>query len=270
MSSVLSLRPRANWRRLKRLLDAISGWFEYLGRLVILFSQTVVWAFVPPYGPGKAIHQLVRIGIDSLGIVSLVALFTGMIMAVQTAYQMQKVSAEMYISSLVALSLVRELGPVLTALIVAGRAGGAVTAEIASMRITEQIDALRALAVNPIKYLVVPRFIAFLVGLPILVVIANMIGIMGGYYVCVYNLSIPSQIYINTAFSSIMFKDLVISLVKSVTFAVIIAIISCEEGLNASGGAEGVGAATMRSVVLSFITIIAADWVLSTIFYFIF
>ena len=237
---------------------------------MILFSQTVVWCFVPPYSPAKFIHQLLRIGIDSLGIVSLVALFTGMIMAVQTAYQMEKVSAEMYISSLVALSLVRELGPVLTALVVAGRAGGAVTAEIASMRITYQIDALRALAINPIKYLVVPRFLAFFVGLPILVIIANFIGIMGGYYVCVYNLSIPSQMYINTAFSSIMFKDLIISLVKSLVFAVIIAMISCESGLNASGGAEGVGSATMRSVVISFVAVIAADWVLSTLFYFVF
>ncbi len=225
---------------------------------------------VPPYNPEKSISQIIRIGVNSLAISSLVALFTGMIMAIQSAYQMQKVSAEMYISSLVALSLVRELGPVLTALIVAGRAGGAVTAEIGTMKITQQIDALRALAVNPIKYLVVPRFIAFVVSLPVLVLIASFLGIMGGYYVCVYNLSISSQIYLTTAFNSVMLKDIVISLSKSVVFAVIIAMISCQEGFLTDGGAEGVGSSTMRSVVYSFVAIIAADWILSTLFYFVF
>ncbi len=246
------------------------GWFEYLGGLAVLFSQTVLWTFVPPYRPDKTLHQIVRIGINSLGIASLVALFTGMIMAIQTAYQMQKVSAEMYISSLVSLSLVRELGPVLTALIVAGRAGGAITAEIGTMKISEQIDALRSLAVNPVKYLVVPRFLAFVISLPVLVMIANLIGIMGGYYVCVYNLSIPSRLYLITAFDSIMLKDVMISLIKSLVFAVLIVLISCQEGLLAEGGAEGVGEATMRSVVYSFIAVISADWVLSSLFYFIF
>ncbi len=254
---------------MSRLLNLISAWFEYLGGLVILFSQTVLWVFVPPYRASHTLRQIVRIGIDSLGIASLVALFTGMIMAVQTAYQMEKVSAEMYIASLVALSLVRELGPVLTALIVAGRAGGAVTAEIGSMKITEQIDALRALAVNPVKYLVVPRFLAFLISLPILVMIANLLGIMGGYYVCVFNLSIPANLYLMNAFESIMLKDIVITITKSIVFAVIISMISCYEGLITEGGAEGVGSATMRSVVNSFVAIIGADWILSSLFYFI-
>jgi len=245
-------------------------WFEYLGGLAVLFSQTVLWTFVPPYTPYKTLHQIIRIGLNSLAIGSLVGLFTGMILAIQTAYQMEKVSAEMYISSLVSLSLVRELGPVLTSLIVAGRAGGAITAEIGTMKISEQIGALRALAVNPIKYLVVPRFWAFVISLPVLVMIANFLGVMGGYYVCVYNLSIPSNLYLITAFNSIMLKDIMISLVKSVVFAILIVLISCQEGFLTEGGAEGVGEATMRSVVYSFIAIISADWILSSLFYFIF
>ncbi len=246
------------------------GVFEYLGGLVFLFAQVILWTFVPPYRLSRVFHQIVRIGINSLSIVALVAVFTGMIIAIQTAYQMQKVSAEMYISALVSLSLVRELGPVLTSLIVAGRAGGAITAEIGTMKISEQIDALRSLAVNPIKYLVLPRFWAFVISLPILVIIADFLGIMGGYYVCVYNLSIPSRLYLITAFNSVMVKDIVVSLVKALVFAIVIVLISCQEGFLTEGGAEGVGESTMRSVVNSFIAVILSDWLLSSLFYFVF
>lgn len=209
-------------------------------------------------------------GVESLPIVSLLGLFIGVIMALQTAYQMQRMGSEMYIASLVALSIVRELGPVITALVVAGRVGAGITAEIGSMRVTEQIDALQTFATNPIKYLVVPRFIALGLMLPILTLYADFIGILGGYLVCVNRLGIASSLYINMTSNSILIKDLLTGLAKSVFFGLIIAFVSCYEGFNVKGGAEGVGKATRFAVVETFILIIAADCFFTAFFYFIF
>ena len=193
-----------------------------------------------------------------------------MIMALQTAYQMQRLGSEMYIASIVALSLVRELGPVLTALVVAGRVGAAITAEIGSMQVTEQVDALQTLATNPIKYLVVPRFLALSLMLPILTLYADIIGIFGGYFICIYKVGISSSLYLNITFDALLFKDLFTGLAKTVFFGMIIAFVSCYEGFNAEGGAEGVGRATRRAVVNTFILIISADCFFTALFYFIF
>jgi len=179
-------------------------------------------------------------------------------------------NANIYISSLVALSMVRELGPVLTALVVAGRVGASITAELGTMKVTEQIDALETLAANPVKYLVVPRFLALCLMLPLLTVYADFIGIMGGYLIGVYKLLIGPTIYMKMTYDPLVFKDVFTGLFKSFIFAIIICIVSCYEGFRAEGGAEGVGKATTLSVVTSFILIISADCLFTALFYFVF
>ena len=191
-------------------------------------------------------------------------------MMTQMAYQMQKLSSEIYIANLVAVALTRELAPVLTALIVAGRIGAAITAEIGTMTVTEQIDALETLATNPVKYLVVPRFLALAVMLPVLTVYADLIGIFGGFLICVYKLNINAQMYINMTLDALVVKDIMTGLIKTVFFGMIIALVGCYEGLRTKGGAEGVGRATTLSVVTSFILIIATDCFFTALFYFVF
>jgi len=253
----------AYWRR------KVAGLFKYIGGIAILLSQTVFYAFVPPIRKWSIIEQMRRIGIASFPIIFLISLFTGIVLALQSAYQMQKVSAEMYIASLVSLSLVRELGPVLTALIVAGRCGAAISAEVGTMKVTEQIDALETLSANPIKYLVVPRFLALFFMVPLLTIYADVFGILGGYLIGVGKLNITHSMYVKMTFDPMTVKDVLTGLIKSVSFAVIICMISCFEGMNSRGGAEGVGRATTSSVVRSFILIIVADCFFTALFYFI-
>ena len=232
--------------------------------------QTLYLSFVPPFRGDRVVEQIKKSGFDSLGIVALVSLFIGFIFALQTAYFMQRMGSEMYIASLVALALVRELGPVITALVVAGRVGAANTAELGSMQVTEQIDALESFATNPVKYLVVPRFLALTIVLPLLTLYADIIGIIGSYIICVYKLGIASTMYVHITFDSLLYKDIFTGLFKTIFFGMIIAFVSCYEGFNVEGGAEGVGQATTRCVVTSFIMIIAADCFFTALFYFIF
>ena len=248
----------------------VFAFLQFLGGLSNLVSQSFYWLFIPPLKTRRVLEQAKRAGLDSLPIVSLIGLFIGMIFAFQTAYLMQRLGSEMYIASIVALSLVRELGPVITSLVVAGRVGAAITAEIGSMQVTEQIDALEAMATNPVKYLVVPRLLALSLMLPILTLYADIVGILGGWLICVYKLGIPSRLYMNITFESLKFKDLFTGLSKTIFFGMIIAFVSCYEGFSVEGGAEGVGRATTRSVVWSFILIIAADCFFTALFYFIF
>ncbi len=254
----------------RHIIDSWRSGILYLGGVTVLFLRVIGFSFSAKFKIGHVFEQVKRIGMGSMLISMLVALFTGMIIAIQSAYQMQKVSAEMYIASLVSLSMIRELGPVLTAMIVAGRAGAAITAEIGTMKVTEQIDALKTLATDPVRFLVVPRFLAMILSLPILVLMANIVGIIGGYYVCVYNLNITGGMYSQTAFNAIVYKDIVITITKALVFAVLISLISCYEGMRIKGGAEEVGGATMRAVVRSFVSILIADWVFTTLFYFVF
>jgi phospholipid/cholesterol/gamma-HCH transport system permease protein len=248
----------------------VISFLYFLGGLSNLAAQTFYWTFVPPYQRKRIFDQAKRTGYDSLAIVTLIGMFIGMIMALQTAVLMQRLGSEMYIASIVALSLVRELGPVITALIVAGRVGAAITAEIGSMQVTEQIDALETFATNPIKYLAVPRFLALSVMLPVLTLYADAVGIFGGYIICVYRMGISSSMYMKITADALLYKDLFTGLFKTIFFGMIIACVSCYQGFNVEGGAEGVGKATRESVVASFILIIAADCFFTAIFYFIF
>ena len=244
--------------------------FYLLGGISYLAIQSFFWIFVPPFQKERIFEQCKKAGVDSLPIISLVAFFIGVILALQTAYQMQRLGSEMYIASIIALSMARELGPVITALVVAGRVGAAITAEIGSMQVTEQVDALQTLATSPIKYLVVPRLLALCIMLPILTLYANIIGVFGGYLICVFKLGVSSGMYRNITFSALLYKDLFTGLAKALFFGMIIAFVSCYEGFNVEGGAEGVGKATARSVVTMFILIIAWDCFFTALFYFIF
>jgi len=193
-----------------------------------------------------------------------------MVLALPSAYQLRMFNAIRYTAGLVSLSITRELGPVLTAMVVAGRVGASITAELGTMKVTEQIDALVTLGTDPIKYLSAPRFIAAVLMLPLLTVYADFIGMFGGFVVAVFKLGISSSLYIHDSFNVLVFKDIFTGLVKSFAFGAIIAIVGCYQGFRARGGAEGVGLATTMSVVTSLILIIASDCFFTAIFYFVF
>lgn len=242
--------------------------FRYIGQLVILFGQTISCIFSTPLNGYRFLSQARRVGPGSFFISSLVAFFVGMIISLQMAYMMVRLSAEIYIPNVIAVSLTREMGPVLTALIVAGRIGAGITAEIGAMMVTEQVDALRAFAVDPVRYLVVPRFLALVLMLPILTLFAVLVGIFGGFLICTFKLSINTHTYWSMVTDSLVLKDILTGLLKPFFFGMIIAVVSCFEGLNVQGGADGVGKATTLSVVRSFIFIIMFDCIFTFIFYF--
>lgn len=236
----------------------------------MLYLRALGLIFIPPFKRRPLVEQMEKTGVNSFPIVFLTAFFTGVVLAFQTAYTMKKMSAQIYIASLVGLSMTRELGPVLTALVVAARVGASITAELGTMKVTEQIDALETLATNPIKYLVVPRFLALSIMLPLLTIYADFVGVLGGYIVAVSKLHINSHLYLKKTFDALLFKDISTGLLKSLVFAMIITIVACFEGINTRGGAEGVGRATTRSVVISCISVIAADCFFTALFYFMF
>ena len=249
--------------------ERVTSAVAYTGGAFILFAQTLFWTSRPPFRWRATYEQMMKIGVDSLPIATLTNFFIGVVIAFQSAYQMKRVSAEIYIPSLVAISICREIGPVITGLVVAGRIGASIAAEIGSMKVTEQVDALQSLAANPVKYLVVPRFIALVTMLPILTIYADMIGMLGGYVVGVYKLGLASTMYVKMTFEPLAIKDVMTGLVKTIFFAILISVISCYQGLRVEGGAEGVGLATTRAVVLSFIFIIVFDALFTVIFYFV-
>ncbi len=242
---------------------------RYAGGSFNLFAQTLFWIAVPPFKARQFYDQMVKVGVNSLPIATMTSFFIGVVITFQSAYQMSKVGAEMYIPSLVSISMTREIGPMLTALVVAGRVGAAMAAEIGSMKVTEQIDALETLATHPIKYLVAPRFLALFVMLPLLTIYADVIGIFGGYLVSTFKLGLTHATYIRMTFEPLALKDIFTGLFKTLIFASIISIISCFEGMRVEGGAEGVGAATTRAVVVSMILIIVSDAFITVIFYFV-
>ncbi|MFH1407213.1 MAG: ABC transporter permease [Candidatus Omnitrophota bacterium] len=258
--------------------------FEIIGRRVLnmgatmydvlsLFAQTLYWTFLGPFlgkfvGRKYVFAQMVFVGIRSIAIVFFVAAFTGIVLAMQSAYQLDEFGATIYVASLVAISITRELGPVLVALVVTGRVGAAITAELGTMKVTEQIEALETMALNPVRFLVVPRFLALLIMLPCLTIIGDLVGILGGWFIGVTSLHLNSTLYFEVASEFLKLKDVFTGLFKSVIFSMIISIVGCYQGLNTKGGAEGVGKATTISVVTSFILIILADCVLTAIFYF--
>lgn len=247
--------------------------FEKLAGEFNLLLQTVYWIFVgplikKPFSWTTTSHQMVFAGVHSLIIVFFVSFFTGIVLAMQSAYQLVQFGVKELVASLVSVSMARELGPVFAALVVAGRVGSAITAEISSMKVNEQIEALETMALNPVRFLVAPRLLALLLMLPCLTILADVIGMLGGGLIGIFNLNINPARYVDMTVKFLQLKDIYTGLVKSAVFGIIISIVGCYEGLNASGGAEGVGRATTTSVVSSFILIILADCILTGIFYF--
>ncbi|SFL62354.1 MlaE family ABC transporter permease [Pelosinus propionicus] len=241
-------------------------WMENSGRIVILLGNTLFHLREKPR-INHVLHQMAHLGVDSLPIVLLTILFTGMVITLQTATEFIKYGAQSSVGGVVAIAMARELAPVLTGVVVAGRVGAAITAEIGSMKVTEQIDALRVMAINPIKYLVVPRLLACVIMVPILVIFADVIGTIGGYLVATLYAGISSFTYINSITIFTVVNDIMGGLIKAMFFGGIIAIIGCYKGLTTGEGAEGVGRATTASVVSSIILIFISNYFLSLVLY---
>jgi len=237
------------------------------GRIIILFVQTLGWIFRPPLQGREILKQMEEVGVRSFPVVVITSAFTGMVLALQSFTGFKRFGAETMVGTVVALSMTRELGPVLTGLMVSGRVGSAMAAELGTMRVTEQIDALYTLATNPIKYLIVPRFLAAMIMLPILVIFADVIGILGGYLVSVLILGTNPTLYIRRTWNFLEFGDLYSGLLKAICFGMILATISCYQGFSTQGGAEGVGRATTQAVVLSSLTILISNYIITAILF---
>ncbi|MCM8758226.1 MAG: ABC transporter permease [Candidatus Omnitrophica bacterium] len=241
----------------------------YLGEISVMLFNSMKYTLIDGLKRKKILlEQMVRIGIDSFPLVGIIASFTGMVMVMETAITLKKFGGESFVGGIVSLSMVRELGPIIVALIVAGRVGASVAAEIGSMKITEQIDALEVLGVNPLSYLVAPRLVASMIMVPILTLMANFLSIVGGYIIGVYLVHIGSGVYLYQSFEFIKIKDVFVGIFKSLVFGILIIGASCLEGLKTQGGAEGVGIATTKAVVNSFFLVILANLILTAIFYF--
>jgi phospholipid/cholesterol/gamma-HCH transport system permease protein len=248
---------------------------QHFTSIYYLFRETLHWIIVAPVkGKGLRIRavseQMYQVGVQSLFIVMLISFFLGVILAMQTAYQMQRFGATQYVGSLVSVAFVRELGPLMTALVITGRVGAAFTAELGTMNVSEEILALETMALNPVGFLIVPRFLAIIIMLPVLTVVANVTGIFGGYLIGVGSLNIASPMYIKRTLEALVLKDIFSGMFKTVVFAIIIVMIGCYRAFIVEGGAAGVGRSTMISVVHSMVAIIFADLILTAFFYFLF
>lgn len=245
----------------------ILGFLAATGRLADFTGRSVKHCFTPPFFPSQLLRQLIDIGYYSLPVVGMTTLFTGMVLALQSYTGFARFNAEGAIAGVVVLSVTRELAPVLAGLMVAGRVGAAIAAEIATMRVTEQIDALRTLSVNPFKYLIAPRLIAATLMLPILVFIGDIIGIFGGYIVSVYSLGFSPEGFLTQAWDVMEYMDVMSGIFKAAVFGFIVAIMGCYHGFNSARGAQGVGAATTNAVVSSSILILIFNYLLTQIFF---
>ncbi len=239
------------------------------GRLLIRVAARLAAAPFSPKGFRWPVtfRQMVRIGVESLPIVFLIAGSVGMIVALQAATQLRRVGATIYVADLVGISLTRELGPLMTAIIIAGRSGSAIAAELGTMKVSEEVDALTAMGFDPVEFLALPRIVAMGIMLPCLTILADVVGMFGGVVVAWVSLGIPVGNYIEQTLRALLLKDIFSGLIKSWVFAGIIAGVGCYQGFRVEGGAEGVGRRTTASVVVSIFLIIAADLVFTLIFY---
>ena len=235
-----------------------------LGKMGMFLGASLAYAAVPPYRGRNIVKQVHFIGVKSLFVIVLTAAFTGMVLALQSYSGFQRFGATSFVGSVVALSITRELGPVFAGLMVSGRVGASMAAELGTMKVTEQIDALVTLATNPVKYLVMPRVVAATIVLPILVVFADLLGIVGGYFVSVHLMGANPYVYMAKTYQYLEFKDIYTGLVKASVFGTLISLISCHYGFVAEGGAEGVGRATTRAVVASSMMVLVSDYFMTS------
>jgi phospholipid/cholesterol/gamma-HCH transport system permease protein len=243
-----------------RLFEETGLWFRMLAR-------TFVWTFRAPFEGGEWLRQMVRVGVDSIPVVFLTTMFTGMVMALQTYNGFHRVHAENFVGSVVALAMLRELSPVLVALMVTGRVGSSMAAEIGTMRVTEQLDALESLATDPVHYLFVPRVIAGIVMVPLLTILGDALGVGGGYLVGVKLMGANPVIYEQNTYQFLHMNDVWSGLIKSAFFGLILTLTGCVRGYYTSGGAEGVGRATTAAVVSASLIILFTDFFLTKLLF---
>ena len=237
------------------------------GRLTVFAVEGLSHVFRPPFYGRQFLRAMMEIGYLSLPVVALTAVFTGMVLALQSSTGLSRFAADSAVASLVVLSVTRELGPVLAGMMGAGRVGAAMAAEIGTMRVTDQVDALTTLSTNPMKYLVAPRLLAGLISLPLLVVVADILGVLGGFIIATVKLGFNSGIYLKNTLDFLETQDVVSGLVKAGVFGFLIALMGCYHGYNRRGGAQGVGAATTAAVVAASVLILAFDYVLTELFF---
>ena len=256
-------------RLIGSLGDRVLNWILELGSATMLVWETWSLAFKPPLQLRLLVHQLFLIGVNSISVVLVSGLFTGMVLSTQGYHQLKQISAEGTLGQFVCVSVVRELGPMVTAFVLSGRIGASITAELGTMKVTEQIDALEVMATNPVKYLVVPRFLACAIMLPILTLFAIVFGIAGGYLAAITLFDMNGIFFLQLAQASLFINTIIISIVKASAFGMAIASIGCYKGftISSAGGAEGVGKSTTGSAVTSLITILALDAVLNHLLY---
>jgi len=245
----------------------LARFLEDMGRFFLMVWRVFAWTPRPPYDWRELLRQMVRVGFDSIPVVLLTAMFTGMVLALETFTVLLRFNAESFVGSLVGLSMVRELSSVLSGLIVAGRVGSAMGAELGTMRVTEQIDALEVMATDPVHYLVVPRVWATTITLPILILFADAIGIWGGYFVAVVLLGANPIAYLAKSFQYMDLNDLFAGVIKAAVFGFLLAVIGCQRGFFTTGGAEGVGKSTTSAVVSASIAILIAEFFLSKLLF---
>jgi len=249
------------------------GFLRYVGGLYDLSAKAAYWSFVAPFKGrhvkwGNAVHQMVVAGVDSIPIVAVISLFIGIVLGLQGAYQLAKFGATYFVTALVGVSMTRELGPLITAIVIAGRSGSAFAAELGTMKVSEEIDALEAMGLDSVRYLVVPKYLAMLVMMPCLTLIADLSGILGGAVFEMAQLDKTFSMCLSATRDSLVMRDITTGLIKSLVFGLIITEIGCYEGFSVQGGAEGVGKATTTSVVISIFLIIFADVIFTAIFYY--
>ncbi len=243
------------------------AFFGYLGGSALLALQALREALFPPYRFGLFVAQIYAMGVQSLLLAVVAGLFAGMVIALQGAHELERFGATLYIGPTVARSMVREAGPLMTALLVGGKVGAGITAELGAMRVTEQVDALRAIGVNYVKFLVVPRLLAGLVVFPLLTIIANVVGIFGGLLVAMLQFQLDYMLYWNTIFDITTFQDYLSGFGKSVVFGFLIALAGCYQGLTFTGGSSELGRATTNTVVVIGIAVLVADYLLTQLFF---
>ena len=258
-------------------MEALGAWGYRAGRSFVAFLQlaadTFYWAWVGILRrrgsrKGSFVTQSLLIGVDALPVVSVISLLVGAVLALQSAAQLRQFGANIFVADLIAISMAREMGPLMTAVILAGRSGSAIASEIATMVVTEEVDALRTMAVNPVRYVVVPKFHAITVCMPLLSLIATIVGILGGLVIALFYLGLTPVVYLREAIEVLQAKDIITGLIKSVAFAWIIVVIGAHCGFRVRGGAEGVGRTTTASVVTSIFGVVLADCFFSLLFYF--
>ena len=254
-----------------RLLDRIGRvflrLFEQTGLWFTMLWRTISWAVRPPFEINEWFRQMVRVGVDSIPVVFLTAMFTGMVLGLQTYEGFRRVHAENFVGSVVALAMLRELSPVLCGLMVTGRVGSSMAAEIGTMRVTEQLDALEALATDPVQYLFVPRVIAGTLMLPLLVILGDRLGIYGGYLVAVKLMHANPVVYQVNSYQFVKLGDVYSGLIKAGVFGLILTLTGCVRGYYTSGGAEGVGRATTAAVVSASLIILLSDFFLTKLLF---